>query len=319
MSKDKKVCVIGAGYWGSNHIKTLNELNMLGGLVETDLQLREKVKQQYSEIRIFSDLSEAIDSGLFLGFTIATPAATHFSLAKEILLSGIPVLVEKPFCLNLDEAKELKNIAESKKLCLMVGHLLLFHNAIVDIKRIVSQEGIGELKYIYSNRLNLGIVRSYEDVFWSLAPHDISIIQHLCDMKPNKVSMTNHAFLNKDIADIQITNLEYPSDIKAHIFSSWYNPFKEHRLVVCGSSGFIDYKASEDDFFTMYDCNYESVESNIHVKNNNSQKIFFEKAEPLKEQLRYFIDNIINQTLPETAGPKSALETTEIMLSIKDQ
>ncbi len=131
--------------------------------------------------------------------------------------------------------------------------------------------------------------------------------------------MTNHAFLNKGIADIQITNLEYSSDIKAHIFSSWYNPFKEHRLVVCGSSGFIDYKASEDDFFTIYDCNYESFESNLKVTKEKSQKIYFEKTEPLKEQFRYFIDNIINETTPEIAGPKSALETTEIMLSIKNQ
>ncbi len=175
MSRDKKVCVIGSGYWGSNHIKTLHELSMLGGLVEKDTELREKVKKQYPEIRIFSDLSEALDSELFLGFTVATPASTHFSLAKEILLSGLPVLVEKPFCLNLDEAKELINIAEKKKLCLMVGHLLLFHSAITNIKRVVSEECIGELMYIYSNRLNLGIVRTYEDVFWSLAPHDISI------------------------------------------------------------------------------------------------------------------------------------------------
>jgi UDP-2-acetamido-3-amino-2,3-dideoxy-glucuronate N-acetyltransferase len=318
MSEDKKVCVVGAGYWGSNHIKTLHELSMLGGLVEKDVDLREKAKNKFPEIKIFSDLSEALDSDLFLGFTVATPAATHFSLAKEILLSGFPVLVEKPFCLNLNDAKELTNIANKKKLCLMVGHLLLFHSAISEIKKIVSQGGIGELRYIYSNRLNLGIVRSYEDVFWSLAPHDISIIQHLCETNPVKVSKSKHSFLNNDIADIQITSLEYPSDLKAHIFSSWYNPFKEHRLVICGSNGFIDYKASDDEFFTVYKSSFESLEIENKLNVDEGKRIFFEKNEPLKEELSYFINNIRNEKLAEIAGPKSALETTKIMLSIEE-
>lgn len=318
MSGDKKICVIGAGYWGSNHLKTLDDINMLGGLVETDAELRKTVKDRFPEIKVFEALKEALDSNLFLGFTVATPVSTHFPIGKEILLSGFPVLIEKPFCLDLNNAKELINIAKNKNICLMVGHLLLFQSSIADIKRLISRGDIGDLRYIYSNRLNLGIVRSYEDVFWSLAPHDISIIQYLCNKNPLKVSKNNHTFLNNGIADIQITNLEYSSNLKAHIFSSWYNPFKEHRLIVCGTEGFIDYKASDDEFFTHYKSSFESLKSQNNLVIDEGNKIFSQKNEPLKEELMYFIDNIKNGKQAEIAGPKSALETTEIMLAIQE-
>ena len=133
MSDNKKFCVVGAGYWGKNHLSTLNDLYLLGGLVEKDAKKRNEALIQYPELLIFSDLKEAINSKRFLGFTVATPAETHYEITRRILTSGYPVLVEKPFSLNLEDAKKLVKISEEKNLCIMTGHLLLFHNAITEI------------------------------------------------------------------------------------------------------------------------------------------------------------------------------------------
>ena len=153
----KKICVVGAGRWGKNHVKTLFELDALGGIVEIDGNRRTELQNQYPAIPVFPDVEPALAQN-FDGFTVAAPAAYHYTIAKTILENNKPVLVEKPMCLKLEDAEHLNKLAIKKNLTLMVGHVLLFHPAIQKIKELLQNGKIGKLQYIYSNRLNLGTV-----------------------------------------------------------------------------------------------------------------------------------------------------------------
>ena len=197
----KNVCVVGAGYWGKNHIRTLHQLGYLGGIVESNQETLNRFSEQYPDVKGFLSIDEALQEVQFLGFTVATPAKTHFPLAKKIMESGKHVLVEKPFTLNIAHAEELVKISNENDVNLMVGHVLLFHPAIRKIKALIDLGKIGKLHYIYSNRLNLGQVRIEENVFWSLAPHDISIFQYFTDAYPEAIHASGSAFLQEGIHD----------------------------------------------------------------------------------------------------------------------
>ena len=184
----QSVCVVGAGYWGKNHIRTLHELGSLGGIVEQKKDLLDQITEQYPDVKTYQNLNEALVNEEFTGFTVATPAVTHHDIAAQIIKSGRHVLVEKPLVLNIKDAEQLVNLAKQYKVNLMVGHVLLFHPAIQMIKSLIDEGKIGKLQYIYSNRLNLGQVRTEENVFWSLAPHDISIFQYFTESYPEEIN-----------------------------------------------------------------------------------------------------------------------------------
>ncbi len=242
----KNICVVGGGYWGKNHIRTLNSLGYLGGIVDSNLSLIENYKKDYPKIKIFNELDEALSNNFFDGFVVATPAETHFKIAKKIINNNFHLLVEKPLTLSIDDAKELVELSKIKNINLMVGHLMLFHPAIRKIKKMIDENIIGDLQYVYSNRLNLGKVRTQENVFWSLAPHDISIFDFLIESTPKKIISNGSTFLQKGIPDSTITQLKYENGVEGHIFVSWLHPFKEQRLVVIGSNAMITFEDSLD-------------------------------------------------------------------------
>ena len=242
----RKVCVVGAGKWGMNHVRTLFELQSLGGVVEVNKNRQQELKSLYPKIAIFSTVKESFKDQ-FDGYTVATPVETHFSLAKLILENGNHVLVEKPITLKKSDAVILNKIAEKLNVNLMTGHLLLFHPAIRKIREMLQVGKIGKLQYIYSNRLNLGAVRTEENILWSFAPHDISLFQFLIGKIPISVLSKGGAFLQPHIHDTTMTVLQYPENIVGHIFVSWLHPFKEHRLVVIGSKGMVSYEDSSEE------------------------------------------------------------------------
>ena len=175
---------------------------------------------------------------------IATPAETHYGVASLMLKGGKACLVEKPLTLNCSTARKLIGIAKQRNRILMVGHILMFHPAVAEMKQMVSHGVLGKLQYIYSNRLNLGTVRSEENILWSFAPHDIAIIQYLIGSKPIAVDAKGATFLQRGIEDVTVTHLTYSENIHAHIFVSWLHPFKEQRLVVTGNKGMIVFEDS---------------------------------------------------------------------------
>ena len=315
MTPNHNVCVVGAGYWGKNHLKTLHAMNVLGGVVEQDQAIIKEIQEAYKGVNLYNNVEEAISAKKHTSFTVATPAKTHYEIAKLILSSKIPVLVEKPFTLSLEHAEELCAIAKNNSTCLMVGHLLLFHPGILKIKEWIKKGYLGDLNYIYSNRLNLGKVRSHEDVFWSLAPHDIAIMQFINESYPEDISYSNASFLQSGISDIQITNLKYQNNTYCHIFNSWMNPFKEHRLVISGDKGHIDFFSSKNDHhFEFYESEFLGVSEENQFRKQDAKKVEFEDIQPLENQFKYFLERAEKGELADLAGIDSALDVTKIML-----
>ena len=318
MSK-KNICVVGAGYWGKNHIRTLNELHLLGGIVDQNADLLKHFSKEYPEIKTYNKLKDALNNNEFSGFTVATPAETHHDIAEKIIQSGKHVLVEKPLVLNIQDAQNLKSLSEKYSVNLMVGHVLLFHPAICKIKELIQNGQIGKLQYIYSNRLNLGQVKSKENVFWSLAPHDIAIFQYFTESYPEEINANGSTFLQKGIQDSTITHLQYPNGVEGHIFVSWLHPFKEHRLVVIGSDAMISFDdSSKEKPLKLYSKKF-NMQAGIPEKVDGPvEKIKYDNKMPLTEELKYFSQNI-NGTKLKIADAVHALEVTKILVEASKQ
>ena len=309
---NKKICVVGAGRWGKNHIKTLHELGCLAGIVEASADVRTEFKEKYPGIKTFTTVRDAIKED-FDGFTVATPAETHYDVAKFIIEQGKHVLVEKPITTRLAEARHLKELAEENGVNLMTGHLLLFHPAIRKMKELITSGKIGKLEYIYSNRLNLGAVRTEENILWSFAPHDISIFQCLIGNMPVEVLSRGGAFLQPHIHDSSMTVLTYPNNIVGHIFVNWLHPFKEHRLVVVGSKGMFSYEDSSDDkSLLFYEKGIDWIQGEPIKRDGPTEIIPFAPKWPLTEELKYFVAHT-NGDPVEVANAQNAVEVLEIL------
>jgi len=315
---DKNFCVVGGGYWGKNHIKTFYELGALGAIVEENKDLLDSFSK-YNNVLLYNNLDDAILNNQLTGFTVATPAETHYKIAKKIILSGKNVLIEKPFALNIKDAEDLVFLSKSNKVTLMVGHLMLFHPAIKKIKKLINDKAIGKLRYIYSNRLNFGKIRTFEDVFWSLAPHDISIFQYIIKSFPVSINIFGNSFIQKGISDSTITHLEYPDNIHCHIYNSWIHPYKEHRLVVIGSEGMITFDdSSEKKLLSLFLKKFDTKNNVPFEVNGNKKNISYTNKSPLTEELSYFIKNQY-KTKSNKLNGKDALDVTRIMVEASER
>lgn len=306
-----KVCVIGGGRWGQNHVRTLNELGCLGGVCDVSADSLQRYEEQYPDIPGYASLDKAIEQG-FDGFTVATPAPTHYAIAEKIMRAGFPVLVEKPLALSSEEAKALQQISRETGQQLMVGHLMLFHPAIVKIKELLDDGKIGKIQYIYSNRINLGTVRTEENILWSFAPHDISIFQYLLDAKPLEVIARGGAHLQPGVHDSTMTMLRYPGNVMCHNYVSWLHPFKEHRLVIIGSKGMLRFDDSSDEKALLY---YEKGIDWVHgepIKREGvTEAIAYGDDQALAMELGYFVENMNGEI--RKADAQNAIEVLEVL------
>ena len=316
---NKTVCVIGAGYWGKNHIRTLHELGFLGGIVDSNQETLNRFAEQYHDVKGYLSLDDALINEQFSGFTVATPAETHYPLAKKIMEAGKHVLVEKPLTLEGNHAKNLVRLSEENNVNLMVGHVLLFHPAIRKLKALIDSGKIGKLQYIYSNRLNLGQVRTEENVFWSLAPHDISIFQYFTDAFPETIYANGSAFLQKGIYDSTITQLKYPNGVEGHIFVSWLHPFKEHRLVVIGSEAMISFDdSSVGKPLKLYAKKFDMSQGVPEKIDGPVTLIDYEQKMALTEELQYFVDHLGGKK-PNIVNGKHAIDVMQILIESSKQ
>lgn len=308
----KRVCVVGGGRWGKNHIRTLAELGALGGIVETDGGRRGELEQLYPGTPVVERLEDALRQP-FDGYTVATPAETHYELARAVLEAGKPVLVEKPLAITAPQARRLCAMAEERRVNLMVGHVLLFHPAVRKIKELLDAGKIGKLQYLYSNRLNLGTVRTEENILWSFAPHDISIFQFFIGETPVEVVSRGGAFVQPHLHDTSMTVLTYPDNIVGHIFVSWLHPFKEHRLVVIGSKGMLSFEdSSESKDLLFYEKGIDWVQGRPIPREGPTEVIPYDRTPPLTEELRYFVERLDRRPV-EIATGRSGVEVLEIL------
>ncbi len=309
------LAIVGAGRWGKNHVKTANGLLSPEQITVCDFSeaTKEVVAGINPDINFTTDFNSIINNKEINAVIIATPAETHFKIAKQVLEAGKNVLVEKPITLIPNEAEELLNLSLSLNLKLMVGHVLLFHPAVLKIKNGIEKGEIGKLQYIYSNRLNLGAIRSEENALWSFAPHDISVIQFLVGDNPTDIQANGGAYVQAGIEDTTMTFLTYPKNVKAHIFVSWLHPFKEQRMVIIGDKGMYVFEDSlKTEKLKFYKKGFENKDGVIEKFDANYEVIEFETKMPLAEEQAHFYESIINDTTPRTDG-KHALEVLEIL------
>lgn len=285
-------------------------MGSLGGIVDSNGEYLDKLACEY-RVQCFREMEQALESG-FDGFVVATPAETHYPLGKMLLERGQNVLIEKPMALMAEHALELNQIAEESGARLMVGHLLLFHPAIKKIKEVLESGKIGKLNYFYSNRLNLGTVRTEENVFWSFAPHDISILDYLLGASPVAIEAKGAKFLQDEIFDVTMTQLTYPGNIHAHIYVSWLHPFKEHRIVLVGSKGMLSFEdSSAEKDILFYNKRIEMVNGEPVKVEHPDEVIAYEKGLPLDEELKYFIANLDGKI--EIADGRMGLEVVKVL------
>lgn len=229
--------IVGAGHWGANLIRNYAEMGKLAAVCDQDSALLQQISKNYPAVVIYSDFQSFLRDGQVKAVVIATPPATHYHLAQACLSAGKPTFVEKPLCLEVEDAEKLVKLANEKQLPLMVGHLLHYHPAFDALQKLVLSGQLGQLRYIYSHRLALGKVRREENALWSFAPHDISMILALTKSMPRSVTAHGSSFITPNIPDTTISYLSFPNGIRAHVFVSWLHPYKDQRFIVIGSEG----------------------------------------------------------------------------------
>jgi UDP-2-acetamido-3-amino-2,3-dideoxy-glucuronate N-acetyltransferase len=309
------IAVVGCGKWGMNHVRTAFKLfgNRLKYCSDNNPSSKDKVSAISGGIIFSQEISEIKNDSTVKAVIVSTPAETHFEITKELLESGKNVLVEKPITLNSSEAKILYEIASEKKLILMVGHLLLFHPAILKIKEYIENGKLGKLQYIYSNRLNLGTVRTEENILWSFAPHDISVIQFFTGEIPSEVSATGSVFLQKNIQDTTLTILKFRNNIHAHIYVSWLHPFKEQRLVVIGDKSMMMFEDTlKENKLKFYPKGIDIVDGLPVKRDLEFENIQFDSSSPLELEQKHFIECIENNRVPRSDG-MNAIEVLETL------
>ena len=296
-----KVAVIGAGNWGRNLVRNFHQLEALQAICDISPQRLAALSLSYHAIPTFHRIEELLDQRDLGAVAIATPAATHYRLAKQVLQAGKDVFVEKPMALRYDEGKELVDIAKRNARVLMVGHLLEYHPAIRKLQSLICRGDLGELCYIYSNRLNLGRIRKEENSLWSFAPHDIAVILGFVQQMPLTVTATGRAFIRPGIADVTLMTMKFQHGLIAHIFVSWLHPYKEQRVVVIGSrrmAAFNDLEPLEK--LTLYEGQFGWNDSATPAAVTTCVRV--EPAEPLHVECHHFIECLKTRHEPLTGG-----------------
>jgi len=310
---DIRIGIIGAGYWGKNHVRNFYQLGALHTVCDADKERLKSFKEKYQDIKVTSDYLEILKSEEIQGVVIATPAETHYQLAKEAILYKKDVLVEKPLSLRINEARELIKLAEKQGTILMVGHLLQYHPAVIRLKELIKSGKLGKIEYIYSNRLNLGKFRREENILWSFAPHDISIILYFLEETPSEVSASGGNYLHPHIADVTVSTLNFPSGVKSHIFVSWLHPYKEQKLIVIGDKQMAQFDdVSKDRKLLLFPHKINWVNRMPVPEMAEAVKIEFEMKEPLREECLHFLHCIKTRNRPKTDG-QEGLKVLEVL------
>lgn len=296
-----KVAVFGYGQWGRNLVRVFYEMGVLAALCDARPEALAEAQKRYHGLRLTTDASSLLGGSDADAVVIATPAETHFELAKAALEAGKDVFVEKPLALRTSEADVLGRLAKSRKRVLMVGHLLRYHPAVVRLKEMCVAGELGRLEYAYSNRLNLGRVRREENALWSFAPHDVSVLLHLFDALPVQVSAVGGTYLQPNIPDVSVSNLLFERGARAHIFVSWLHPFKEQKLVVVGEKNMAVF----DDLnpfakLMLFDKNIEMVNGNFTTRRPEGTPVKIDSTEPLRRECEHFLDCLRTRQTPHT-------------------
>jgi predicted dehydrogenase len=310
--------VIGAGNWGKNIVRVLNGMDTvrLKYVADRSPAIFAAVRERYPRVEAVDDPRRIFDDPEVDAAFVCTQAVHHYELAKEALLSGKHVFVEKPMTLEVGHALELVALSDELNLRLMVGHLLLYHPGIAAVKSLIDGGEIGEPCFLYSQRLNLGTVRSDENVLYSLAPHDISVMLHLLGAAPSTVSATGRSCLHGGIEDVVFLSMAFPSGATAHVQVSWLDPHKVRRITVVGSRKMVVFDDMEPkDKVRIHDKGFDRIvgpgsSNGILVLRNRGEVVSdIPSGEPLVRECDHFIRCIETGAVPSTDGRNGLLVT----------
>lgn len=307
----------GVGYWGPNLARNLNNVENAGleWVCDADRASLKKITAIYPNVKTATDISDMLNATDLDAVVVATPAGTHFDLARRCLEAGKHVLVEKPLAMSSAECDELIDLAESKNLKLMVGHTFLYSPPVLKLKQLVETGEVGDAYYAYSTRVNLGRIRKDVNAMWNLAPHDIAIFLYLFGQTPVSVSAKGITHVQPDIEDVVFMYMDFPGNITAHVHVSWLDPGKVRRLTLVGSKKMVIYDdANADAKIQIYDKGVTKV-SNGSAESFSSFGEFqlllragdvlipkIAATEPLKVECQHFVDCIISGERPLTDG-----------------
>ncbi|HEV8678165.1 MAG TPA: Gfo/Idh/MocA family oxidoreductase [Stellaceae bacterium] len=297
-----QVAVIGCGYWGRNLVRNFAELGALAAICDPDRETAGVLSERYGAP--LRDLDAVLRDPEIAAVAIAAPAAQHATLTRAAIAAEKHVFVEKPLALGVAEAESLCALAERHDRRLMVGHLLQYHPAFIALRDLVREGALGRLQYLYSNRLNLGKVRREEDILWSFAPHDLSMILTLVGAEPTAVTASGGSWLHKTIADVTTTHLAFPGGEQAHVFVSWLHPFKEQKLVVIGDRAMAVLDDGEDwsRKLVVYPHRIEWRETLPVPMRAEASPVSLVEGEPLHLECRHFLDCVATGARPRTDG-----------------
>ena len=308
---DVQIAVIGAGGGGKTLVRNFARLEgaRLAWCCDLNESILARIKAQYPETRVTTRLEDVLANEEVSGVVIATDAPTHHRIAKAALEADKHVYVEKPLTIEACHARELVELAEARDRELMVGHLLLYHPAVEALEALVHSGELGDIHYMYTQRLNLGVVRKDENAWWSLAPHDVSVILRLFGADPETVSARGESYLRKGVEDVVFVNLHFPDGRVAQIHVSWLDPHKMRKMTIVGSKKMVvfdDMEAAEK--IKIYDKgadirpNYTSYNEAITLRQGDIFIPHLDMSEPLMRECRHFIDCIANGKPSKTNG-----------------
>jgi UDP-2-acetamido-3-amino-2,3-dideoxy-glucuronate N-acetyltransferase len=305
MRSDKNassVAVAGMGYWGKNLVRNFHDLGALSVICDANPAVEVACQKEYQGVRFSRDFGAVLSDPTITAIALATPAVSHYQMAKAALEAGKDVFVEKPLAIEVGHGQQLVELAEAKGRVLMVGHVLRYHPAIVKLREMIQTGALGKLQYLYSNRLNMGKIRTEENILWSFAPHDISVMLALLNESPSRVSCQGGAYLNPDSSDVTVSQFSFPSGVQAHIFVSWLHPVKEQRLVVVGSEKMAVFDDTITNKLTLYAHKVEWKNRIPTAVKAEGEVVALDKQEPLKAECQHFLDCVRTRATPLTDG-----------------
>ena len=304
MRNQRKLAVVGVGNWGKNLLR--NFCDLLGEerviACDADSKRLHELRTQYHKLQAISDFSALLGNDLVDAIVIATPVVTHYELARRALLAEKHVFVEKPIALRSVEAQELIELANQKRRVLMVDHLLEYHPAIEQLKKLVQNGDLGDIFCLYSQRLNLGVVRTEENALWSLTPHDISVMLYLLEQEPVRVQAHGACYLQKDIEDMVFVTLEFRDKILGHIHASWLDPQKIRKLVVIGSKKMAVFDDTSPTKLVVFNKYAVRSDGRFAPRDEGASVIPIENREPLQIACEHFLRCIERGEQPRSDG-----------------
>ncbi len=307
------IAIVGLGNWGQHLARVFHQLESLAACCDLDDEKLAKFKKHFQSASFTRSFDEMVDNEKIDGVVIASPAVSHYELAKKALLRGKSVFIEKPMTLASKDSDELIKIARKKDVPLMVGHLLKYHPAVIKVKELVDKGDLGKIYYLYSQRVNLGTIRKDENALWSFAPHDISVALYLLGDNIESVSTIGECYLQDGIQDVVFLNIRYKNKIMVNKHISWFDPYKERKFAIVGSKRMVTFDDMENtEKIRIYDKGvnkepgYESYGDSLTLRFGDIHIPKIDMSEPLKLECEHFLDCVKHKKEPRSNGEEGA-------------